>query len=146
MSLALFLMPILLYGGVRNVVIFGPPGVGKGTQSKHIAERWGLCHVSTGDLLRAEVASKGVSVTTVVPGYIATDHSASAVGGDGAADGNAKKGMPPEELATMVADAVEKKTPQLLASQLDGRVGIVLRALLPRVLFKIMEGKAKKLA
>ena len=57
MSLALFLMPILLYGGVRNVVIFGPPGVGKGTQSKHIAERWGLCHVSTGDLLRAEVAS-----------------------------------------------------------------------------------------
>ena len=57
MSLALFLMPVLLYGGVRNVVIFGPPGVGKGTQSKHIAERWGLCHVSTGDLLRAEVAS-----------------------------------------------------------------------------------------
>ena len=57
MSLVLFLMPILLYGGVRNVVIFGPPGVGKGTQSKHIAERWGLCHVSTGDLLRAEVAS-----------------------------------------------------------------------------------------
>ena len=57
MPLVLFLMPILLYGGVRNVVIFGPPGVGKGTQSKHIAERWGLCHVSTGDLLRAEVAS-----------------------------------------------------------------------------------------
>ena len=57
MSLALFLVPVLLYGGVRNVVIFGPPGVGKGTQSKHIAERWGLCHVSTGDLLRAEVAS-----------------------------------------------------------------------------------------
>ena len=57
MSVALFLMPILLSGGARNVVIFGPPGVGKGTQSKHIAERWGLCHVSTGDLLRAEVAS-----------------------------------------------------------------------------------------
>ena len=57
MSLVLLLTPILLYGGVRNVVIFGPPGVGKGTQSKHIAERWGLCHVSTGDLLRAEVAS-----------------------------------------------------------------------------------------
>ena len=57
MALSLLLTPILLYGGVRNVVIFGPPGVGKGTQSKHIAERWGLCHVSTGDLLRAEVAS-----------------------------------------------------------------------------------------
>ena len=57
MALSLLLTPLLLSGGVRNVVIFGPPGVGKGTQSKHIAERWGLCHVSTGDLLRAEVAS-----------------------------------------------------------------------------------------
>ena len=56
MALSLLLTPLLLSGGVRNVVIFGPPGVGKGTQSKHIAERWGLCHVSTGDLLRAEVA------------------------------------------------------------------------------------------
>ena len=97
------------------------------------------------DALRAEVASKGVGVTVVIPGYIATDHSASAVGGDGAADANAKKGMPPAELATMMADAVARGQPQLLASQLDGRFAIFLRALWPSALFKIMEGKARKL-
>ena len=40
-----------------NVVIFGPPGAGKGTQSKKIIEKYGLKHISTGDLLRNEIAS-----------------------------------------------------------------------------------------
>jgi len=40
---------------VHNVVIFGAPGSGKGTQSTLIAEKYGLKHLSTGDLLRAEV-------------------------------------------------------------------------------------------
>jgi adenylate kinase len=37
-----------------NLVIFGPPGSGKGTQSDRIIEKCGLVHLSTGDLLRAE--------------------------------------------------------------------------------------------
>jgi adenylate kinase len=37
-----------------NVVIFGAPGSGKGTQSAFISEKYGLEHLSTGDLLRAE--------------------------------------------------------------------------------------------
>ena len=37
--------------------MFGPPGSGKGTQAPKIAETVGLVHLSTGDLLRAEVAS-----------------------------------------------------------------------------------------
>ena len=40
-----------------NVVIFGAPGSGKGTQSEKIAERYGLQHVSTGEILRDEIAS-----------------------------------------------------------------------------------------
>lgn len=40
-----------------NVVIFGAPGSGKGTQSDKIAERYGLQHVSTGEILREEIAS-----------------------------------------------------------------------------------------
>lgn len=39
---------------VLNVIIFGAPGSGKGTQSVYIAEKYGLEHLSTGDLLRAE--------------------------------------------------------------------------------------------
>lgn len=37
----------------QRLLIFGPPGVGKGTQSRGIAEKYGVCHVSTGDMLRA---------------------------------------------------------------------------------------------
>jgi len=39
---------------ILNVVIFGAPGSGKGTQSEFIVEKYGLEHLSTGDLLRAE--------------------------------------------------------------------------------------------
>jgi len=39
-----------------NLVIFGPPGAGKGTQSDRITERYNLIHLSTGDILRAELA------------------------------------------------------------------------------------------
>ncbi|MBR8704096.1 adenylate kinase [Porphyromonas levii] len=39
-----------------NLLIFGAPGSGKGTQSKFLAEHYGIEHISTGDLLRGEVA------------------------------------------------------------------------------------------
>ncbi|MGI5913757.1 MAG: adenylate kinase [Bacteroidales bacterium] len=40
-----------------NFLIFGPPGSGKGTQSVRLAEKFNLTHLSTGDMLRAEIAS-----------------------------------------------------------------------------------------
>ena len=41
---------------MKYYILFGPPGAGKGTQAASMAERFNLCHISTGDLLRGEMA------------------------------------------------------------------------------------------
>lgn len=43
-----------------NIVLFGPPGAGKGTQSEKLIEKFQLIHLSTGDLLRSEIAQQTV--------------------------------------------------------------------------------------
>ena len=41
-----------------NLILFGPPGSGKGTQSDNIVEKFGLIHLSTGNLLRQEISDR----------------------------------------------------------------------------------------
>ncbi len=41
-----------------NLVLFGPPGSGKGTQATNLVNKYNLVHLSTGDLLRSEIANK----------------------------------------------------------------------------------------
>ena len=41
-----------------NLILFGPPGSGKGTQSEKIIEKYSLVHLSTGDLLRSQIAQQ----------------------------------------------------------------------------------------
>ena len=52
-----------------NLVIFGPPGAGKGTQSKFIARKFNLYQLSTGDLLRNEIKNKtelGLKISSIM--------------------------------------------------------------------------------
>lgn len=52
-----------------NLVIFGAPGSGKGTQSEKLIEEYGLFHVSTGDVLRDHIA-RGTELGRVADSYI----------------------------------------------------------------------------
>ncbi|HPE34041.1 MAG TPA: adenylate kinase [Bacteroidales bacterium] len=52
-----------------NLILFGPPGSGKGTQSLKIAEKFNLAHISTGDIFRSEIKNKtelGIKVQSII--------------------------------------------------------------------------------
>ena len=52
-----------------NIVIFGAPGSGKGTQSEFIVKKYGVNHVSTGDVLRSELKN-GTELGKIAKGYM----------------------------------------------------------------------------
>jgi len=52
-----------------NIVIFGAPGSGKGTQSEKIVEKYGINHISTGDVLRSEIKN-GTELGKTAKSYI----------------------------------------------------------------------------
>ena len=54
---------------MKNIVIFGAPGSGKGTQSDKLIEKYGLKHISTGDVLRNEIKN-GTELGKTAKGYI----------------------------------------------------------------------------
>lgn len=52
-----------------NIVLFGPPGSGKGTQSENLINRYGLVHLSTGDIFRANIGG-GTELGQLAKSYI----------------------------------------------------------------------------
>lgn len=61
-----------------NLVLFGPPGAGKGTQAKFLVDKFDLEHISTGELLRAEIAAGTelgkLAKETIDKGQLCPDH------------------------------------------------------------------------
>lgn len=54
---------------MKNIIIFGAPGSGKGTYSDSIVEKYGMGHISTGDVLRAEIKNS-TELSKIAKGYI----------------------------------------------------------------------------
>ena len=54
---------------MKNIIIFGAPGSGKGTYSDEIVSRYNMGHISTGDVLRAEIKN-GTELGKIADGYI----------------------------------------------------------------------------
>src|ERR1700730_5831864 len=94
--------------------MLGPPGAGKGTQAERLREDFGLPHIATGDILRAEVASKTelgreakryMDAGDLVPDEVIVEMITQRIGGGEARDGFVLDGFPRNEDQ---ADALER--------------------------------------
>jgi len=115
-----------------NLILFGPPGSGKGTQSVRIAEEFNLAHISTGDIFRREVKNEtplGLKVKSIiekgelVPDELLIEILADAMGKLGNVDGFVFDGFPrtlkqAEDFDEMLA-AMNEKVSLVLALDVD---------------------------
>lgn len=101
-----------------NIVLFGPPGAGKGTQSKFLMARHGLEHLSTGDLLRAEIkaetplglqAQELMSAGELVPDEVVVDMIRNRLQDDPDAQGFIFDGFPRTRAQAEALDAMLEK-------------------------------------
>lgn len=110
-----------------NLILFGPPGSGKGTQSERLMSRYGLKHLSTGDLLRSEIAGQtplGLAAKSymdkgqLVPDEVVIEMISSALDNNPHAHGFLFDGFP---RTTAQAEALDK-----LLSQKGTAIAVVL--------------------
>ncbi len=59
--------------GMKNIVLFGPPGAGKGTQAEVLKEKYQLVHISTGDVFRFNIKNK-TELGTLAKSYMDKGH------------------------------------------------------------------------
>jgi adenylate kinase len=115
-----------------NLILFGPPGSGKGTQSVRIAEKYNLVHISTGDIFRREIKNQtalGLKVQSIiekgelVPDDLLVDILRSALQQAGSPSGFCFDGFPrtlrqAEDLDKLLAETGEKVS-LVLALEVD---------------------------
>jgi adenylate kinase len=110
-----------------NIILFGPPGSGKGTQSERLIAKYGLKHLSTGDLLRSEIDGQtplGLAAKSfmergqLVPDEVVIEMISSALDNNPQAYGFLFDGFP---RTTAQAEALDK-----LLTQKNTEIAIVL--------------------
>jgi adenylate kinase len=110
-----------------NLILFGPPGSGKGTQSEKLISKYGLKHLSTGDLLRSEISGQtplGMAVKSLmaegklVPDEIVIEMIDSALDNNTHVNGFLFDGFP---RTTAQAEALDK-----LLTQKGTQIAVVL--------------------
>lgn len=110
-----------------NLILFGPPGSGKGTQSERLISKYGLKHLSTGDLLRSEIAGQtplGLAAKSfmdkgqLVPDEVVIEMISSALDNNPQANGFLFDGFP---RTTAQAEALDK-----LLAQKGTSIAVVL--------------------
>ena len=110
-----------------NLILFGPPGSGKGTQSERLIARYGLKHLSTGDILRSEIANQtplGLAAKSImdkgqlVPDEVVIEMINSALENNPQAKGFLFDGFP---RTTAQAEALDK-----LLNQKNTQIAVVL--------------------
>jgi adenylate kinase len=101
-----------------NLVLFGPPGAGKGTQSKKLIDRYGLVHISTGDLFRkhlsegsplGQLAQKYMDKGELVPDQVVIDMVADKIRAHQGAKGFIFDGFPRTVSQAEALDEMLKK-------------------------------------
>ena len=110
-----------------NLILFGPPGSGKGTQSERLIAKYGLKHLSTGDLLRSEIdgltplglaAKSFMERGQLVPDEVVIEMISSALDNNPQANGFLFDGFP---RTTAQAEALDK-----LLTQKNTEIALVL--------------------
>lgn len=100
---------------MRNVILFGPPGSGKGTQSERLIAKYGLKHLSTGDILRQEIqhktllgleAKKLMDKGQLVPDEVVIGMIASALDSNKLGQGFLFDGFPRTEAQSIALDSL----------------------------------------
>jgi adenylate kinase len=90
-----------------NIILFGPPGSGKGTQSENLIASYGLKHLSTGDLLRSEIANQtplGLEAKRFMDHEVVIGMISSALDNNPAAKGFLFDGFPRTEAQSIALD------------------------------------------
>jgi len=113
-----------------NIILFGPPGAGKGTQSQKIIEKYNLQHLSTGDMLRSAIqqnsplglkAKEFMDKGQLVPDEMVIDLIASRIDANGSTKGFVFDGFPRTTLQAAKLDRMleQRKTPITLLISLE---------------------------